>query len=98
MPYKDYNNKMNEYMKRRWETRRKVAIGYLGGQCVSCGETEDLEFDHIDPSTKLMAIARASSRSEDFFWAEVDKCQLLCNPCHLEKTANDLRLTNIKVM
>jgi 5-methylcytosine-specific restriction endonuclease McrA len=98
MGYKDYNNKMNEYMKKRWEIRRKIAVGYLGGHCARCEEVDALDFDHIDPTTKIMSIARASSRSEDFFWTEVDKCQLLCKPCHLEKTAKDLRLTNIKVM
>jgi hypothetical protein len=41
-----------------------------------------------------MTVARASSRSEDFFWNEVSKCQLLCHPCHLEKTAEDFRRDN----
>lgn len=91
MPYKDYNNKMNQYMKKRWERRRKAAVEYLGSKCKRCGETEELDFDHINPLTKIMSIARASSRSEKFFWEEVDKCQLLCKPCHLEKTAEDLR-------
>lgn len=94
MPIKDkdaYKAYMNEYMKKRWERRRVAAVDYLGGECARCGELEELDFDHIDPLTKIMSIARASSRSEKFFWEEVDKCQLLCKPCHLEKTAEDLR-------
>lgn len=82
---------MNEYMKKRWERRRAEAVDYLGGECARCGDSEELDFDHIDPLTKIMSIARASSRSETFFWEEVEKCQLLCKPCHLEKTAEDLR-------
>ncbi|QZE11514.1 hypothetical protein SEA_JADA_173 [Streptomyces phage Jada] len=39
-----------------------------------------------------MTIARASSRSESFFWEEVSKCQLLCKPCHIDKTAEDAKL------
>ena len=91
MPYKDYNKQMNAYMKSRWESRRQAAVDLLGAQCARCESTIDLEFDHIDPKTKTMSIARASSRSEDFFWNEVAKCQLLCKPCHLEKTAEDIR-------
>lgn len=91
MGYKNYNTDMNAYMKRRWELRRAKAVEHLGGRCIRCGAIENLEFDHIDPRTKIMSVARASSRSETFFWAEVDKCQLLCWPCHLEKTAEDFR-------
>jgi hypothetical protein len=36
----------------------------LGGRCVRCGANEDLEFDHIDPSTKVFAVTEAGN-SED---------------------------------
>jgi 5-methylcytosine-specific restriction endonuclease McrA len=91
MPYKNYNKDMNNYMKNRWSKRRLSAIEYLGGKCIRCGDIEYLEFDHIDPSTKIMTIAKASSRNEVFFWEEVKKCQLLCVPCHMEKSAEDIR-------
>lgn len=89
MGYKDYNKQMNLYMKQRWEKRRAAALEFLGGKCVECDSTEDLHFDHIDPKTKVMTIARASSRSEDFFWTEVKKCQLLCVGHHHIKTGQD---------
>ncbi|QZE11288.1 HNH endonuclease [Streptomyces phage Forrest] len=92
MPYKDYNASMNAYMKARWERRRALAVEKLGGMCARCGSLESLDFDHIDPQTKTMTIARASSRSESFFWEEVSKCQLLCKPCHIDKTAEDAKL------
>lgn len=80
---------MNNYMKNRWSTRRAKAVDVLGGVCVNCGATNSLEFDHVDPSTKIMTIARASARSESFFWEEVRKCQLLCTDCHKEKSSVD---------
>lgn len=86
MGYKNYNQDMNAYMKTRWAKRRVAAIAYLGGECVRCGIDQSLEFDHIDPETKVMSIARASSLSELRFWKEVDKCQLLCTECHKLKT------------
>lgn len=85
----NYRQYLNTYMKKRWNKRRQLAITFLGGICVVCGADKNLEFDHIDPSTKVMTVARASSRSEDFFWNEVKKCQLLCNRCHKEKTRSD---------
>ena len=92
MPFKDkaaYAAYMNEYMKQRYATRRAAAIVLLGGKCVRCKTTLNLEFDHIDPSTKVMSIARASSVSEERWQNEISKCQLLCEDCHLKKTAKD---------
>ena len=77
---------MNEYMKERWRKRRVEAELFLGGKCVICGVSEDLEFDHINPATKLYTIAKASSFSEKRFWEEVKKCQLLCKEHHYEKS------------
>lgn len=72
-------------MKNRWKLRRERAIKQLGGCCVGCGSLEKLEFDHIDPSTKIKAIAKMSSASERVFQEELEKCQLLCYACHLAK-------------
>lgn len=78
---------MSEYMRRRYHTRRQAAISFLGGVCVSCGTTEELEFDHIDPASKEADICKVWSASEAKFWAEVQKCQLLCSTHHKEKHA-----------
>ena len=79
------NEYMNNYMKNRWIQRRISAVEYLGGSCIECGSLDNLEFDHIDPETKICSIAQASSFSEKRFWNEVDKCQLLCEDCHDKK-------------
>jgi hypothetical protein len=61
----------------------------LGGCCVRCGATEDLEFDHIDPSTKVFAISAGLSKAWDALVEEASKTQLLCKPCHVTKGAED---------
>lgn len=93
MPQRDpnaYRAYMRAYMKRRWRLRRKVAIKFLGGKCVSCRTTKRLQFDHKNRKTKVASIAKLSSASEERFWAEVKKCQLLCYKCHLVKSRPEL--------
>jgi len=68
---------------------REILIEKMGGKCVECGCTETLEFDHIDPSTKSFNIAAGYSKPKEVLLAEVAKCQLLCNKCHIEKTKKD---------
>jgi len=65
------------------------AIEILGGICVVCGTSENLEFDHIDPATKD---PRLKIQGINFNWnwvwvlEEIAKCQLLCQQHHLEKS------------
>jgi hypothetical protein len=68
---------------------REILIEKMGGKCVECGCTETLEFDHIDPSTKLFNIAAGYTKPKETLLAEVAKCQLLCNKCHIDKTKKD---------
>ena len=62
------------------------AIDYLGGKCSNCGSTENLEFDHIKPTTKLFTIAGNILKNWNKLIAELDKCQLLCHNDHQTKT------------
>lgn len=59
---------------------------HLGGKCVVCGTTDDLEIDHIDPSQKSFNPA-ALRRPWAETVAELAKCQLLCEACHKAKHA-----------
>jgi hypothetical protein len=68
---------------------REILIEKMGGKCIECGCTETLEFDHIDPSTKSFNIAAGYTKPKETLLAEVAKCQLLCNKCHIEKTKKD---------
>lgn len=85
-----YNEYMRKYMLERYHKLRNEALQRFGGKCVQCGATENLEFDHIDPSTKV------GQMGDMFLWAkarreaELLKCQLLCSTCHSNKTIVDL--------
>ena len=69
-----------------WRAARRARLAeMLGGRCARCGDSEDLEFDHIDPATKAFAIGSNLSRAWDELVAEALKCQLLCPPCHRDK-------------
>lgn len=81
------------YMSSRYVIRMAAAAEYLGGVCVDCGSNRRLEFDHIDPADKLFPITKACTIAEERFWAEVRKCVLRCNRCHLKKTLHDRKLS-----
>ena len=57
------------------------------GPCVECGSDKNLHLDHIDPSTKVSH--KIWSWSESRMLEELAKCQVLCRPCHEEKTAKE---------
>lgn len=80
--------RVGEQRKLRKE-RKQHLLERLGGKCVECGTTKRLQFDHIDPRTKSFTIAAKLTSSIEVLYEEVDKCQLLCPDCHLEKTKED---------
>jgi 5-methylcytosine-specific restriction endonuclease McrA len=85
-----YNVRMNIYMNERYHRRRTEAVKYLGGKCVDCGTTDGLEFDHKNPKQKSFAIGKKfASMATAKLYAEVDKCELRCRPCHLIKGGYD---------
>lgn len=86
MTREQYNEHMRVYMLERYHTRHAEAIEFLGGKCVVCSVTEDLQLDHVDPALKSFSISQLWSVSKEKFWAELVKCQLLCRPHHIEKT------------
>lgn len=84
----DYNEYIRNYLKRRYDERRGQAIRLLGGQCVVCGATDELEFDHIDHSQKSFDVAdRLAQYTWERLLAELVKCQLLCFRCHIDKSS-----------
>lgn len=82
---------MREYVNKRKDDRKSSALKRLGGACAHCGENEGLEFDHIDPETKLDNLSCFWRSTEPLFEAELAKCQLLCKPCHRIKSAEEAR-------
>jgi hypothetical protein len=79
---------MKKYMKERRDNRRKELHEKFGNKCIKCGSAENLQFDHIDPKTKVDTIANLIDGP--LLEPELKKCQLLCAKCHEEKTRNDL--------
>jgi 5-methylcytosine-specific restriction endonuclease McrA len=77
------------YNKTWRQARRARLIEMLGGCCVRCGAIENLEFDHIDPPTKVFGVCAGLSKAWDLLVDEAAKCQLLCKPCHVAKGAED---------
>lgn len=65
--------------------RKNYALSYLGERCVICGSKENLEFDHIEPETKSFKISEYDRPWEEWF-AELQKCQILCKSDHRLKT------------
>jgi 5-methylcytosine-specific restriction endonuclease McrA len=81
------NTQHADYQRQRYAERMAMATERLGGSCVRCGAVDHLEFDHIDRATKVADVSYlASKASLARFLAEVDKCQLLCSPCHHDKS------------
>lgn len=88
MPNRDpdrYRKYMREYMKRRYHQRMAEYRERFGGKCQRCGSTDQLEFDHIDRTTKVDVIGALACKSDALVEAELKKCQLLCRDCHLKK-------------
>jgi 5-methylcytosine-specific restriction endonuclease McrA len=79
-----YNKERNQ-AKRAYLNEVKLESG-----CVACGYNAHpaaLEFDHLDPTTKLFHVgSRFSSVSFSKLKEEVSKCQVLCSNCHRIKT------------
>lgn len=88
MNWKD-QEQVREYHRDYWGKRRQRIIDFLGGQCVECGTTDQLEFDHIDPNEKSFNIKENATISNPEVYEELKKCQLLCKDCHEEKTAKE---------
>jgi hypothetical protein len=84
--YEKHQEKLVEGQKRIRKERRQYLREYLGGKCVRCGATERLDFDHIIPANKSYTIgSNITCFSIEELILEVDKCQLLCRPCHIQK-------------
>jgi hypothetical protein len=85
-----YNKYMKEYILNRYHRRMQEALEFLGNKCIKCGRTESLQLDHIFPTSKIKTISKIWSYSDEIFWEEVKKCQILCRDCHIEKTILEL--------
>lgn len=81
-----------ENRKKRITANRQRALDYFGGKCKHCGGTDNLEFDHIDPSSVKFRICGKFAYSWEYILRELEKCQLLCRSCHWVKTRKERNL------
>ena len=82
-------SRRSEYDSTRYQAAKRELQGYLGDICAECGSDESLEFDHIDPATKEFAIMSRWNSPLEALRPELDKCQLLCTDCHMDKSRRD---------
>src|SRR3990167_2120582 len=68
----------------------------LGGACINCGSIDNLHFDHVLPEDKSFNFWSNWDCSLERLLPELQKCQLLCSPCHAHKTAQDNGFTGYK--
>jgi 5-methylcytosine-specific restriction endonuclease McrA len=70
-------------------TKEYVYNYLLTHPCIKCGETDIvvLEFDHVDPTTKLGNVSELFNYSLKKVKEEISKCDVLCANCHRRKTA-----------
>lgn len=73
----------------RWMKQRRDDWFAANGPCTKCGSQADLQLDHIDPKQKIHHTVW--SWAEERRKVELAKCQVLCKPCHKEKSNNELR-------
>ena len=85
MKSKEQQKHNSEHKLQCYHDRRQILIQQLGGKCVICGSTENLEFDHIDKHAKSFGVSSHLSYSLESVKTELDKCQLLCHECHVIK-------------
>lgn len=83
----DKSEKRRQVWKKKYYQALSESKEKLGGKCIKCGATERLQFDHIHPKNKSFEITKNLLMGDkEKFQEELDKCQLLCYDCHLEKT------------
>ena len=59
-------------------------------KCKACKKnSENLEFDHIDPENKEFVLGKFWSIEKKLYEEELKKCQLLCRSCHSIKSIKE---------
>src|SRR5687767_13736751 len=84
------NEYMAAYMLARYHRRRNHLIDTLGGKCMTCGATDELELDHVNRETKQHDISKLlAGASEKIYLEEARLCQLLCREHHKQKSIKE---------
>lgn len=90
----EWKTRERHQTKEKRQERRKYYIEYLKTHpCVKCGESDPivLEFNHIDPSTKIDLVSTMCHQGKlDDMINEIKKCEVLCANCHKRVTAKQM--------
>lgn len=71
---------------------RNVAARIKRGECHYCktAVTEEnalsFDWDHRDPTEKATGVSKMNRKSDEEFFAEIAKCDLVCRNCHIIRT------------
>ncbi len=82
----------NEYMVRKREKRWNVIFDRLGNVCNKCKTNKGpFETDHINKKDKEFGLLNGIGLGKplEVWEKELEKCQLLCKPCHRQKDETD---------
>lgn len=83
--------KRSAYNRQHYHARRLRIFALLGeDRCRTCSSTENLEIDHVDPTTKSFGISFTSRLTKETI-EELKKCQALCRACHRAKSIEESR-------
>ena len=80
-------DKRKAYQVRYFRTRKQRVVDYLGGRCKVCGYNKcigALTAHHRDPSVKSFTISTHLHKPWEILQPELDKCDLVCERCHIE--------------
>jgi len=98
---KEWVDKNREEINKKRQDRKikhkQYLIEMLGGKCLGCGTTKNLQFDHIDRTEKSFCIGSSLASKLEKLVEEANKCQLLCETCHQHKTLVNHDCNNLAV-
>ncbi len=88
--YETIKNKIND------GKERNVLARISRGQCSKCElkvareNAQMFDWDHINPAEKTYLISRMNRKSDELFYSEIAKCDLLCRNCHAMRTMQQI--------
>lgn len=75
------------------EEFKKRAVALMGNRCLKCNTSYKCyavyDFHHRDPSSKSVKANMGTINKWSRYWAEVQKCDMICSNCHREITFNE---------
>ncbi len=90
-----HKERCKESIKRFNQKRRYILNQLKNKPCFDCQgwfEPCQMDWDHLDPNTKLFSVNKSMTRPLKETLEEIKKCQLVCSNCHRLRTWKRHRL------